>query len=150
MEQPPRTSGFSKGTLFRPLFGWFVVSCVLLAWRHHQQAEKRATLQFTVAMEGRNERPLYRAELNQLRYDAGEPSGLGRKQLTIQADGAEPFSTNFFVWYGGKNLEAITLVRSRGTLELNLTSPARQLSVSNQETSKVLSILTRESLLVRP
>ena len=116
MEQPPRASGFSKGTLFRPLFGWFVLSCGLLAWRHHQQEEKRATLQFTVLVEGRSERPLYRAELNQRGFDAGEPSGLGRKQLTIQADGAEPFTTNFFVWYGGKNLDAITLVRTRGTL----------------------------------
>lgn len=132
--------------MWRVFVGWFVLSCGLLAWRHHQQEEKRATLQFTVFVEGRTERPLYHAELNELRYDSGERSGLGRKQLTIQTDGAEPFVTNFFVWYGGKNLEAITLARSRGLLELSLTSPARQVGVSNQETSKVLSNTTRESL----
>lgn len=87
-------------------------------------------------MEGRSQRPAYRAELNQNAFEAGSHSGLGQKSLTIRATDAEPFTTNVFVWYGGKNLGNLSLTRSRGTLDLSIIPPPTRLIVTGQETNK--------------
>jgi hypothetical protein len=138
-----------QSRIFRPLLLWFIISVVLLAWRHHQQQERQAAIRFTVSIEGRSGRPFYHAELNRRPFDSGEHSGLGRKALTIRADDAEPFVTNVFVWYGGKSLGNITLARSRGALHLKVFSGAKRLSVTGQETSRSFSNATHE-LLVLP
>ncbi len=142
----PRMAGFSKGKVFRPLLWWMVVSFALLALRHHQQQERKATIQFAVSIDGRTGQPPYDAELNQLRFDAGQHSGLGQKKLTIRANDADPFVTNVFVWYGGKNLGNITLSRSRGTLDLSVIPHALRVEVTNREANRVLYNTTRESI----
>jgi hypothetical protein len=145
MEPKPLAAGFSKGKVFRPLLCWLVFSVVLLAWRYHQQQERKAAIRFTVSIEGRLGRPSYRAELNRHLFEAGEHSGLGHKELTIQTEDAEPFLTNVFIWYGGKNLGHVRLARSRGTLDLKVAPSAMRVSVIGQEASRNFSNATHES-----
>jgi hypothetical protein len=134
MERVPRMAGL-QGKVFRPLLGWFVVTAVLLVWRNHQQQEQRATIQFAVSLEGRAGRPDYQAKLNHSPFDAGGPSGLGRKQLIIEANDAEPFVTNVFVGYGGMGLGHIRLARSRGTLDLKTKPAAVRVIINGAETN---------------
>jgi tetratricopeptide (TPR) repeat protein len=146
MEPKPSAAGFSKGKVLRPLLCWFFFSAVLLVWRYHQQQERKATLQFSVTIENRKERPFYRAELNGTHFNPGEHSGLGRKTLNISAADAESFSTNLFVWYGGKDLGHIILKRSRGTLDLKVVPGAKRVSVAGLEASKDFTNVNHESL----
>lgn len=128
-------SVISKQALFRPFVCWLVVSAMLVVWRHHRQQEHAATIQFTVSIEGRNGLASHEAKLNQFHFDSGQRSGLGRKKLTVRANDAEPYSTNLFVWYGGKNLGNIKLVRSRGILELKVMPPAVSVMLKGKEAS---------------
>ena len=135
-----------RGKVFRPLLGWFVVSLVLLLWRNHQQQKQEAMLQFALSLEGRAGRPLYRAELNDLPFETGGHSGLGRKQLRIEALDAEPFVTNLFVGYGGKNLGHIRLSRSRGNLDLKAVPLAERVSIEGAETNYALTQISNQSI----
>lgn len=135
-----------RGKVFRPLLGWFVVSLILLLWRNHQQQEQEATIQFSLSLEGRAGRPLYRAELNDIPFEAGGHSGLGRKQLRIEARDAEPFETNVFVGYGGKNLGHIRLVRSRGGLELKAVPKAERVHIEGTETNHAFTQFSNQSI----
>jgi hypothetical protein len=139
-------AGFLKGKVFRPLLCWIVISTGLLALRHHQQQERKATILFAVSVEGRTGQPPYEAELNQLHFEAGKHSGLGQKKLTIRANDTDPFVTNVFVWYGGKNLGNITLPRRRGTLDLSVIPHALRVEVTNREANRVLYNAARESI----
>ncbi len=145
MAQVPRTAGL-RGKVFRPLLGWFVVSLVLLLWRNHQQQEQQATLQFALSLEGRAGRPFYQAELNSLSFLAGSHSGLGRKQLRIEAQDAEPFVTNVFVGYGGKNLGHIRLSRSRGNLDLKAVPMAERVVIEGAETNHIITQVSSQSI----
>ena len=89
---------------------------------------------------------MYRAELNERAFEAGTHSGLWDKRLVIRATDAEPFVTNVFVWYGGKDLGNLSLTRSRGTLDFIVTPAARRLTVTGQETNKNLEATTHEVL----
>src|SRR5688572_12008951 len=138
MEPLPHMAGSSKGKVFRPLLCWFIVSMLLLTWRHHQQQERSASIVFSVSIEGRPGNSLYTVTLNQRSFETADHSGLGRKKLFIQAKDADLFVTNVFVWYGGRNLGNITLPRSRGTLSLDITPRALHLEVTNNEAHRVL------------
>jgi hypothetical protein len=134
MARVPRMAGL-KGKVFRPLLGWFVVTLVLLVWRNHQTQERQATIQFAVSLEGRAGRPDYRAKLNHVPFDSGGHSGLGRKQLTIEANDAETFVTNVFVGYGGVGFGHIRLARSRGTIDLQTKPEAVRVTINGAETN---------------
>ncbi len=142
---PPK-AGSSKCKALRPLLWWLVLSTILLTWQFHRRQEQRALIEFTVSLEGQSVRPAYRAELNDLPFDSGHHSGLWHKTLTIQAQDAEPFSTNVFVWYGGKDLGNIKLTRSRGTLDLSIRPVAVRVSVNGSETNYNFHASTHESL----
>lgn len=146
MEPSPATAGVGQGRVFRPLLGWFFVSLALLLWRNHQQQEQQATLQFALSLEGRAGRPFYQAELNSIPFQAGMHSGLGRKQLRIEAQDAEPFVTNVFVGYGGKNFGHIRLARSRGILDLTAVPKAERVIIEGTETNHSLSQVTAQSI----
>ena len=145
MEQVLRMAGL-RGKVFRPLLGWFVVSLALLLWRNHQQQEQRAMLQFALSLEGRAGRPFYRAALNDIPFEAGAHSGLGRKQLRIEAHDAEPFVTNVLVGYGGINLGHIRLARSRGNLELKTVPVAGRVVIEGAETNRTLTQVSNQSI----
>src|SRR5712671_5020560 len=85
---------------FRPVLWWILASSLLFLWQYHHSHAAKATMQFTISMDGRREELLHDATLNGLPYKAGQPSGVGWKKLVVQAQDAEPFRTNCFVWYG--------------------------------------------------
>jgi hypothetical protein len=145
MERVPRMAGL-KGKVFRPLLGWFIVSTVLLVWRNHQIQERKAVIQFSISLEGRAGLPLYRAQLNELPFDAGSHSGLGRKSLRIEARDAEPFITNVFIGYGGKNLGHIQLARSRGDLDVKVVPLAGRVAIEGAETNFALMQVSNYSV----
>jgi len=130
----------------RPLLCWFVVSLALLLSRNHQQQEQQATLQFALSLEGQAGRPFYHAELGGIPFHAGAHSGLGRKQLRIEANDAEPFVTNVFVGYGGKNLGLIRLARSRGSLELKTVPMAERVIIEGAETNHIFTQVSSQSI----
>ena len=146
MESGLSTSGALQGKVFRPLLAWIVLSLLLLTWHFHCRQELRASIDFTVSLEGRAVRPVYQAELDGQVFDTGLHSGLWRKRLTIQAQDADPFSTNLFVWYGGTHLGNITLTRSRGTLDMNLKPTTIRVSVDGAEAKKDFHDTMHESL----
>lgn len=131
---------------FRSIVAWAFLSFVLLAWQYHRRQDRQATIRFTVSVEGKAVGSKYRAELDQSVFEAGSHSGLGRKRLTIRATDAEPFTTNLFVWYGGKDLGNLSLTRSRGTLDLNITPAPFRLTVTGQETNRSFAASTHELL----
>ena len=116
MESALITAGLPRHPAFRPVLWWFVASSVLFFWRYHYTQASRATVQFTISIEGREGQILHKARLNGLPYEAGKPSGVGWKKISVQASGAEPFATNCFVWYDGATFGNITLARTRGRM----------------------------------
>jgi tetratricopeptide (TPR) repeat protein len=146
MEHAPATAWYEQCKVFRPLLWWAILSLVLLTWQFHRRREQQASIKFMVSMEGRTSRPAYRAELNDLPFDSGRHSGLWRKKLTIEAEDAESFTTNFFVWYGGKDLGHIALKRNRGVLDLRAVPIANQLTVEGAEVTNKFEKLAHESL----
>lgn len=97
-------------------------------------------------MEGRSEQVFYEATLNGLPYHAGEPCGVGWKKLIVRAEDAEPFQTNCFVWYGGEAFGKITLVRSRGSIDLDFSPAVDSVRLTGAEEKKTLNNIARESV----
>ena len=97
----------------RAVLFWLAVTVPLLGFQYHLTRGLEARVRFSVTL-NINELSSYEASLNDHLFVNGSPSGLGRKTLTIIAPNAEPFQTNFFVWYGGASLGAINLEPSRG------------------------------------
>src|SRR5688572_4786760 len=83
---------------FRPLLWWFVASSLLFLWQYHRTQASKATIQFTISVEGPAGQNTPKATLNGLPYTPGQPCGLGWKKLVVEAEDAESFATNCFVW----------------------------------------------------
>ena len=132
----------------RPLLWWFVASLLLLLWRFHYTHAARATVQFTVSLESKAGLLSAETTLNGRPYRAGEPSGVGWRKLRVRAPGFEPVETERFVWYGGVALGDLTLARSRGRLELDLTPAAESVRILGEEEDKTLDHATHGSFLL--
>ncbi len=136
----------STTQVFRPVFGWLVLSFLLFLWRYHYTQAAKATLEFQVAVAGRASEAFPDATLNGRRYQAGYPCGVGWKKLVINAADAEPFETNRFIWYGGAAFGNITLARSRGQLDLDFVPAIETVQVTGTEEQKSLDKSTHQSL----
>jgi hypothetical protein len=79
--------------MFRPLLWWLVASSLFFLAQFHRTQARKATLRFTVSMEGRSGQIIHEAKVNGSPYEAGKPSGVGRKGLVVQAADAESFET---------------------------------------------------------
>ena len=130
----------------RPFIAWIVLSAALFACQYHLYQLHHATIRFTVSIEGRSKIGTHWAMLNDVPFENGRPTGLGERKLTIQAEDAEPFSTNVSVGYGGIDLGHITLQRIRGTLDLNVSPKSDLVSVSGTEMSKALTDVTHKDV----
>ena len=145
MEPATSHAGTSKLRILRPFLIWIFLSLLLFACDYHLKQARHVSIQFAVSIEGRAGHPDYFARLNDKPFEPGHSSGLGDRRLVIQAQDAEPFSTNVFVWYGGIDLGRITLARTRGTLDLNV-KPAAQVTVKGEETNQTFIATTHESV----
>src|SRR5437867_9494226 len=122
--------------VFRPLLGWIVASSLLFLWQCHRSQASKATLQFTVSREGLTRPIPHEATVNGLPYESGQPCGVGWKKLVVQAENAEPFETNCFVWYAGESFGDITLARTRGRMELDFSPAVESVQIIGEEEKK--------------
>jgi hypothetical protein len=103
-------------------------------------------MRFTISMEGRQGQVLHDATLNGLPYHAGEKCGVGWKKFVVQAQDAESFETNHFVWYGGAMFGNITLARSHGRMDLGFSPPVETVRIIGAEERKSFGKVAHESL----
>ncbi len=146
MEAPSAAVGRIKNRACRPVLGGLVVSSLLLGWRFHYTHAARATIRFTVALEGASGRVSPDVSLDGRRYEAKSPSGLGRKTVQIGAPGYESFGTNVFIWYAGAAFGDVTLARSRGRLDLEFSPAVESVFIRGSETNTRLNRITQGSL----
>ena len=147
------TSGNSKNRaryylrVLRPLFYWSLFVFVLFGIRTHQRWMEKTRLYFDLTIQGKGERYL------QSLMDAGDtPFGatatfdgkpiltgqkisLGNHTFTITHPKTESFSTNLFIWYGGRNFGTIDLKRAKGVLVVTAVPPAPILTIEGPEYS---------------
>ena len=131
---------------FRPLLWWFVASSLLFLWQCHRTRASKATIQFTISMERHTGQNTPKATLNGLPYTPGQPCGLGWKKLVVEAEDAESFQTNCFVWYGGQTFGHITLARTRGRMDLEFAPAVETVRIIGLEETNTLDNVTRKSL----
>lgn len=146
-----RESGNSKSRaryylrVLRPLFYWFVFVLILFGIRTHQRLMERTRLYFDLSMEGKRERfGLSLLDAGDTPFGAaaafdGQPilSGakvpLGFHTFTITHPKTVPFSTNLFIWYGGRNFGVIDLKRAKSRLAVTSDPPASLLFIQGPE-----------------
>ncbi len=131
---------------FRPLLCWIVASSLLFLWQYHRTRASKATIQFTISMEGHTGQIAHKATLNGLSYTAGQPCGVGWKKLVVEAEDAESFETNCFVWYGGQAFGYITLARTRGRMDLDFAPAVETVRITGLEETNTLDNVSRKSL----
>jgi hypothetical protein len=132
--------------MFRPVVCWLAVSSFLFLWQYHRAQASKAVMQFTVVTEKGEELVLANTTLNGDRYLPGFPCGIGWKKLVVQAENVEPFETNCFVWYSGEAFGNITLARSRGRMDLDLSPAVKTVQIVGTEERKTFTNVTHESL----
>jgi tetratricopeptide (TPR) repeat protein len=132
--------------MFRPLLWWFFASSLLFLWQYHRTLASKATIQFTISREGYTGQITHKATLNGLPYVAGQPCGVGWRKLVVEAEDAESFETNCFVWYAGQAFGAITLARTRGRVDLDFAPAVETVRITGLEETNTLENVTRKSL----
>jgi hypothetical protein len=146
--------------VLRPLFYWFVFVLILFGIRAHQRLMDRTRLYFDLTLEGKQERfamellnqgetPLgATAALDGQPILTGTKIALGSHTFTITHPKTLPFSTNLFIWYGGRNFGTIDLKRAKGTLVVSANPPASVLFIQGPEYSMTLSNSPGTSVVV--
>lgn len=132
---------------FIPLLFCLALLIVLLGWLFHASQSRRATIRFSVAIDG-TPVPYHSARLNGDPYQAGERCGLGSKFLEIDAPDAEPFQTNLHTWYSGADLGTINLARSKGTLAVEVVPARNKVVIRGQHFQKEIANCGIENLTV--
>jgi len=134
--------------MLRPVYFWIAASSLLFLWRHHEIQARKATIQFTVSMEGRRGEIFHQVTLNGRPYRSGERSGVGWKKLVVQAQDAVPFEAELFVWYAGVSFGSITLDRAHGDMDLEFSPAPEIVRITGPEENRTLNNPSRESLFL--
>jgi tetratricopeptide (TPR) repeat protein len=125
--------------VLRPLFWWLLLVLVLCGYRTHERLLSQTRLRFTIQPDGPWSAAAAEPMLDNSTVGAGQRVSLGRHRFEITHPKAEPFSTNLFIWYGGRDLGTITLKRTRGILAVELEPPAASVSIQGAEFSVMLT-----------
>lgn len=137
-ESETEPAGLSR--TLRPLGWWLLLVLGLFGLHQHQLAMERTRINFSVFMQGQNVVANTAGTLDGEPMTIGQKISLGHHTLTLSNPKAEPFTTNFFCWYGGQNYGQINLIRSMGTVNImadpaapviNLTGPEFSLTLTN-------------------
>jgi hypothetical protein len=134
--------------VMRPLFWWLLLALALFAIHQHQLAMERTRIYFSVTMYETNALDDAVAILDGHRVGNGDKIQLGPHCFTITQPKAEPFSTNFYAWYGRHDFGKINLKRAMGTLNVTAEPAARVISISAPEFSLTLNDSGGTNLLV--
>ena len=128
---------WSRG--LRPLLWWGLFVLVLYGYRQHQLASERTRLNFSVSIQQKPIGYESSAALDGTPFASGDKVSIGWHQLLVSHPKAEPYSTNFFTWYGAHDFGQINLKRSTGTLEVHVSPPAPWLQIQGPEFSQILT-----------
>src|SRR5664279_2798126 len=107
----------------RPLVWWSILVLLLFAYHTHERLSEQTRINFTVDLEGKPVGYEASASLDGRPFVSGERVSIGSHQVAISHQKAEPISTNLFIWYGVRDLGAISLKRIRGVLALEAKPP---------------------------
>ena len=119
--------------VLRPLQWWFLLVLVLYGIRTHQRLMQQTRLMFTATVNKRTDYSEPTATLDGAPAFNGQLITLGNHVFTVTHPKGESFSTNLFIWYGGRDLGAIDLKRSKGVLTVSVNPPAPLLSIRGPE-----------------
>ena len=126
----------------RPLVWWAVFVLLLFAYHTHERLSEQTRINFRVDLEGKPVGYEASATLDGRRLTSGEQVSLGTHQFAVSHQKAESFSTNLFIWYGERDLGAISLKRTRGILALEAKPPVTRLSIVGAEFSMTFTNCT--------
>ena len=119
----------------RPLLLWLIMFLALLGYVTHQRLMSETRLRLTTWLGNAEVSSGTRMTLDDLAFDSGDLVKLGRHTLAITHPKADPWKTNLFIWYHGKDLGKVTLNRSEGILSVSVTPPAALLTIKGPEFS---------------
>ena len=133
-----RQAGYWRRTL-RPLYWWLAMVLVMFAIHQHQLAMERTRIKFNVTMYETNVLEDAFATLDNQPVTSGDNISLGSHILVISHRKGEPFTTNFFAWYGGLDCGKVNLKRAMGFLNISAKPAARSITISGPEFSQTLN-----------
>ena len=130
----------------RPLLWWFILVLVLYAIRTHLRWMERTRLQFSVSLQGRptDARVMFDGQP----AFSGQKIKLGKRSFVVTHPKAKTFSTNLFIWYGGKDFGQIELERAVGKLSVEADPPAKTLTIRGPEFTLTLNNSSGTNLLI--
>jgi len=131
VEGQPKKSHWKRA--FRPLFAWVLLVLVLYSLKTHERWMEKTRLVFRVTFDGTRLDPMPAATIDGLPIGNGDLISLGRHQFAVSSPKWSGFTTNLFIWYGGKDLGNIHLSRLKGTLTLSVVPPANLLAIDGPE-----------------
>jgi tetratricopeptide (TPR) repeat protein len=120
----------------------------MFAIHQHQLAMERTRVKFTATMYETNLLEDAFATLDKQPVTSGDKISLGSHILVISHRKGEPFTTNFFAWYGGLDCGKVNLKRATGFLNISAKPAARSINISGPEYFKKLSDSKGINLLV--
>jgi tetratricopeptide (TPR) repeat protein len=112
---------------------------VMFAIHQHQLAMERTRIKFNVTMYETNVLEDAFATLDNQPVTSGDNISLGSHILVISHRKGEPFTTNFFAWYGGLDCGKVNLKRAMGFLNISAKPAARSITISGPEFSQTLN-----------
>lgn len=113
----PQTASWQRA--LRPLLWWLLFVLAVLGFLTHRRLLEKTRLTFAVTLEGRAVEGEAAAAWDGVLFRSGQRVSLGRHLLAITHPKGKSFSTNLVVWYGGRDLGTIRLVRTKGVLALS-------------------------------
>lgn len=123
--------------VLRPVFWWLLLMLVLFGIRTHQRLMEQTRLNFIVTLNGQQVEATW--VLDGQTITSGQNISLGDHKLVVSSPKTEPFTTNFFAWYGPHNFGEIKLKRCVGTLNVQANPPASTITITGPEFSTTLS-----------
>jgi tetratricopeptide (TPR) repeat protein len=115
--------------VLRPLLWWAVLVLGLYGLRTHERLMQETRLRFEVRTAGEWSADGAQVTFDGIPVSSGEQVSLGSHRFEVKHPKAVIFSTNLFIWYGGRDLGLIKLERARGNLTLAVETPAREVVV---------------------
>ena len=121
---------------------------VLFGIHQHQLAMERTRINFSVFMQDKDVVAYTSGKLDGQPLTIGQKISLGSHTLTLINSKAEPFTTNFFCWYGGRDFGQVNLKRSMGGLNVTANPAAPIITITGPEFSLTLTNSTGTNLTV--
>lgn len=130
----------------RPLIWWSYLVLFLFLVHTHERLSAKTKLYFAINFKSQELwiGPTVRVDKREVAN--GERISIGHHALTVEFPKAEPFQTNFFVWYGSNGLGVLDLKRAYGSLDIKAEPKVRTLTISGPEFRQTFSNFSGQTL----